>query len=82
MTYMYKAYKKGRFVGDIEEIFDIESEEPVVTETDEAIAELGILAAENAERLEEALAILEEYSARFDEQDAALVELAALLAGE
>lgn len=79
---MYKAYKKGRFVGDIEEIFDIESEEPVVTETDEAIAELGILAAENAERLEEALAILEEYSARFDEQDAALVELAALLAGE
>ena len=79
---MYKVYKRGKFVGDIEEEFNIEPEEPVITETDEAIAELGILAAENAERLEEALAILEEYSARFDEQDAALVELAALLAGE
>ena len=79
---MYKVYKKGKFVGDIEEMIDIEPEEPVITETDEAIAELGILAAENAERLDEALSILEEYSARFDEQDAALVELAALLAGE
>lgn len=79
---MYKVYKKGKFIGDIEEIIDIEPEEPVITETDEALAELGILAAENAERLDEALAILDEYSARFDEQDAALVELAALLAGE
>lgn len=79
---MYKVYKKGKFVGDIEELINVEPEEPVITETDEAIAELGILAAENAERLDEALSILEEYSARFDEQDAALVELAALLAGE
>ena len=76
---MYKVYKKGQFVGNIEENFELEPEELPITLTDEALAELGILAADTSDRLDE---IAAEIAGRLDEQDAALVELAALIVGE
>lgn len=76
---MYKVYKKGQFVGNIEENFELEPEELPITLTDEALAELGILAADTSDRLDE---IAAEIVGRLDEQDAALVELAALIVGE
>ena len=65
---MVFVYNKGVLLQEIDETNDeLVEEEVEVTEADEAIAELGILVAENSMRL--------------DEQDAALVELAALITG-
>lgn len=67
---MFKVYKNGELSGYADDMEFIPRDDRPLTEQDEAIAELGLLAAENNELINQLKVRIEMLEARIPEGDA------------
>ena len=67
---VFKVYKNGEVIGQVEELLCAAPAFTPLTEQDEAIAELGLLAAENNELINQLKVRIEMLEARIPEGDA------------